>query len=268
MANETKRSIDKEYLLRTLRHFAGKELYDDITDTKIISYSNSSIVTNYEKSAVAAAAYVYTGKYECAAVVDATNIATYTAMGLTVAVGDKIRNTIRITDDNLPEYNVYVPGIEVGDYINPVNPTTDIADTRYVSDDPASPVNVDFLNAYYFITNKVEVGDLVTFTDDKTETTTVLKSLIKDLYEKKLTIEETTLLKYKELEHARALKDNVLYIVLNAPEPTAWLRGNNIFGGGGGIDTVGAQDGDFLVFSQAQNKPVWKGILDAMTMGW
>lgn len=252
--------LDKDYLLHQLRLMAGKELYGDVTsvtETAVATakrYDRSYDISEY-------AFYKYNGAFEATDITTAEEADQYTTdCGETIVIGDKVRPSILVTDDNISKY-ASVTGLKVGDYLIPAD------DCRMAG--MASDIGLGYLNKNFFQTENVELGEYIFYTPATySETTTELANYIQNLYSVKMDILNVTQSVYQQLVDASKTKANTLYFVSDASPEEAWLNGVNLLSSSGGVDITGAEDGYFLVYNATEGKPVWVNILDAMTIGW
>lgn len=253
--------ISKQYLRRQLQLLAGRQLYGQTKTRTIVSTATAARYTGPYGSA-AGSYFKYTGTYEATAITTAAEATNYTTLcGETIAIGDKVRPSILVTEDNIDQFATDIPGVDVGDY---VKPTTDCRIAGGSAD-----LSLEYLNSNFFQADNVASGDYIIYTPDEiTVVTNELGSFIKDLYDNKLTIVYCTTSQYYAWRTGSLTEKNTIYYVTNATQPTAWLNGQNILGGGGGIDTSTAQDGNFLVYNAAEAKPVWKQIWNGDLIDW
>lgn len=256
-----KKVLNRQYLLRQLQLLAGHELYGEVATTEVVSVASAERYTGpFDKSTFSH--FKYTGNFEGIEVTTTAEATDYTTKcGQPIYIGDKVRAGILVTDDNIADYADTIPALAVGNYVYPTQ------DCRIAGG--STEMDLIYLNRYFFKDDNVAAGDFILYTPDVVNTTVdPAASYIKDLYKRKLSIEYCTTTQYFDWKTAGTVEKNTVYYVLDAAEPTAWLNDQNILGGGAGLDTSTANDGDFLVYSAAEGKPVWKEILDAMVIGW
>lgn len=178
---EEKKVLDKEYLLRQLRLLAGKELYEDVTTEEVLTPAEGAYqVQNIAKTTYTY--YKYTGNNNGIIVATADQAAEYTTLcGETISVGDKVRPSIVITDENLPRYIVTIADLAIDEMIK-----STATDDWMVSDDPSSPVYFGYLNSKIFKADKVQVGDIINYTDETTQNVIEIdKRIIDDIRERR-----------------------------------------------------------------------------------
>lgn len=260
------KAVSKEYLLKQLRLLIGKELYEEITDTKVITPA-SCVVHKTGLEVTEYTFYKYTGLYNAIEVTTQAEADAYTvSTGETIVIGDKVRPSYLVTDDNILDYADTVAGVEVDNLLKLSDVT--VSDCPIADGDATASTYINYLNTVFFEQRPIASGCPIDLVTEVTEDTTdPFKSILKDIREKKARLIDCTRTQYYKLVQANAVEHNVMYYITDAIEPTCWLNFQNVFGGSdGGIDTSTAKDGDFLVYSADVMKPVWKEVKDTEGM--